>query len=142
MKLVQQERPVATNHPVLGKIEFLVEVPQAESLEEATTMAGGTDALVAFFNSQVATNAKNAARAYARGADIPKETPEAEHAGLKAGIETKGQQLARDYSPSADTERGPSKAKKAAAFDNLKALVDSGTEFTLEQLQSILAAAK
>lgn len=142
MKYVLQEKSVTTNHDKLGKIEFKVEVPQAETIEEVRTMVGGDDNLIAFFNSQVATNAKNTARAYARGYEVAEGTPTDAYAGLVESIATKGQSLARDYSPATDTERGPSKSKKAAAFDSIAALVQSGQEFTKEQLFALLQSAK
>lgn len=144
MKAVLQDKPVTTNHEKLGKIEFPVEVMQVETDEEMVTDAGGADALKDFYNGNRATNAKNAARAYARNYEVPEGTdltPE-KIAELKAEITAKGQKLALDYTPSADTERGPSKAKKAAAFDDIAALVQSGKEFSLEELQSLLAKAK
>lgn len=142
MKYVLQEKPVTTNHEKLGKIEFQVEVPQAETIEEVLTMVGGNENLITFFNGQVATNAKNTARAYARGYEVAEGTAADTFPSLVSNIETKGQSLARDYSPATDTERGPSKAKKAAAFDNIAALVQSGKEFTKEELFSLLQFAK
>jgi hypothetical protein len=142
MKFVQQEKPVTTEHKPLGKIEFAVEVPQAETVEEVLTMVGGNENLIAFFNGQVATNAKNTARAYARGYDVAEGTDPTTFPTIISSIVTKGQSLARDYSPATDTERGPSKAKKAAAFDNIAALVQSGKEFTKEELFALLQQAK
>lgn len=144
MKAVLQEKPVTTNHEKLGKIEFPVEVMQVETEEEMKNDAGGIEALIAFYNGQRATNAKNAARAYARGYEVPEGTdltPD-KITELVGQIKEKGQKLALDYTPSADTERGPSKAKKAAAFDEIATLVSSGKEFTMEELQSLLAKAK
>lgn len=144
MLYVKQEKPVTTNHEKLGKIEFEVEVPQAQNLSELTQMAGGEQNLVEFVNGQIATNAKNAARAYARNFTVPElkdgQAPYTEDQlkSFVGEIETKGQTLARDYSPATDTERGPSKAKKAAAFDQVAALVGSGQEFTREQLMELL----
>jgi len=144
MRYELQEKPVTTQHEKLGKIEFLVEVPQASSQEEAVTMCGGTDALIAFVNSQIATNAKNVARAKARGFEVPKDVVLTEEVIAKfiAQITEEGQALAKTYTPAADTERGPSKAKKAAAYDQLAALVNSGQEFTKEQLLQMLDLAK
>lgn len=144
MRYELQEKPVTTQHEKLGKIEFLVEVGLATSVEEATTLCGGADALVSFVNSQIATNAKNVARAKARGFEVPKDVTldEATIDRFKAQIAEEGQQLAKSYTPATDTERGPSKAKKAAAYDNLAALVTSGQEFTKEQLMELLSLTK
>lgn len=144
MKFVEQEKPVSTKHDALGDISFKVEVPQAESMDEIVTMCGGVDAAKDFFNSQIATNAKNVARAHARTFTVPEKTEltDEKKAELIAGIVKKGQDLSHDYSPAADTERGASKAKKAAAFDDIAALVSSGQDFTREQLFEMLQKAK
>ena len=144
MRYEEQEKPVTTKHDKLGEISFKVEVPQATSLDEATTMCGGADALLAFVNSQIATNSKNVARAAARTFEVAEGVTldEATIEGLKKQIAEKGQTLAKNYSPATDTERGPSKAKKAAAYDQLAALVSSGKEFSKEQLMELLALAK
>lgn len=142
MRYVQAEKPVTTQHEKLGKVEFVVEVPEAQSLDEAKQQCGGEEALLAFYNSNVATNAKNAARAYARTFEVAEGTDPSGFGALIGQITTEGQRLARDYSPAADTERGPSKAKKAAAFDQVAALLNSGQEFTREDLLAMLAKAK
>lgn len=144
MKYVEQEKPVTTDHEKLGKIEFKVEVGEVQSLDEMVKDAGGEDNLIAFFNGQRATNAKNTARAYARNYEVADgiTLDEATITRIRGEIATKGQSLARDYSPATDTERGPSKAKKAQAFDQIQALVTSGAEFTKEQLFALLQQAK
>lgn len=145
MRYETQDKPVTTKHLTLGEISFIVEVPQAENFDEAVAMTGGLDALVSFFNSQVATNAKNVARAHARDYKIKldegQKLTEELRKELVAKIESKGQGLAHDYSPSAEAA-GPSKAKKAAAFDEISALVSSGQEFSREQLFELLQKAK
>jgi hypothetical protein len=142
MKFVQQEKPVTTKHEKLGNIEFTVECGEVETLQEMVADAGGEDSLLAFYNSARSTNAKNQARAYARNYEVAEGTKEDAHPGIVAAIATEGQRLAREYSPATDTERGPSKTKKAAAFDSVKALLESGKEFTREELAGILAAVK
>ena len=144
MRYELQEKPVTTAHEKLGKIEFQVEVPQATSLEEAKTMCGGEEELVTFVNSQIATNSKNTARAYARTYEVAKEVELTDELveQLRAQIAEKGQELARSYSPSTDTERGPSKAKKAQKFDEIAALVSSGQDFTKEELLQLLNLSK
>ncbi len=144
MKYIEQEKAVSTDHPKLGKIEFKVEVGEVQDGDEMTKDVGGLESQLAFYNSQRSTNAKNVARAYARNFEVAEGTvlDEATVTRLKAEIAAKGQSLARDYSPATDTERGPSKSKKAAAFDQIQALVASGGEFTREQLFELLQAAK
>lgn len=141
MKYQAQEKPVTTKHDILGDISFPVEVPQVESLTEAVTMCGSEANLVAFFNGQLATNGKNAARAYARTYDVPKDTPTEQYPTLTAALTSKAQSCAKDYSPSSDAERGPTKTKKAAAFDAVAAYVNSGEELTKEQLIALLQQA-
>lgn len=144
MKYMEQDKPVTTDHSKLGKIEFKVEVGEVQDQEEMVKDAGGVESLLAFYNGQRATNAKNTARAYARNYEVAEgtELDEATITRLRNEIAAKGQQLARDYSPATDTERGPSKAKKAQAFDQIQALVASGSDFTREQLFELLQAAK
>ncbi|HEX9430579.1 MAG TPA: hypothetical protein VF944_09395 [Candidatus Bathyarchaeia archaeon] len=144
MLYVKQEKPVTTKHEKLGDISFEVEVPQPQDLEELKVACGGEANLVEFACGQIATNAKNVARAYARGFEVPKDvtlTPE-KIAEFVAQIAKRGQELAHDYSPAAEGAGGPSKAKKAAAYDQIAALVESGQEFTKEQLFSLLQQAK
>lgn len=144
MKFVEQEKPVTTDHEKLGKIEFKVETQNVQTVDEMIKDAGGEDNLISFYNGQRDTNAKNTARAYARNYEVADGVTldEPTIARLKGEIATKGQQLAKDYSPATDTERGPSKAKKAQAFDQIQALVTSGKEFTKEQLFELLQQAK
>lgn len=133
MKFVKSEKPVTTKHPKLGEISIDVEVPQVESIEEFVTFAGGTDGALEFINSQIETNAKNGGRAALR--NLP------ENANMDEA-RPKVQQIVKEYAPQAGGDRAPSKAKKAAAFDNIAQLVNSGQEFTKEQLLEMLAAAK
>lgn len=142
MLYVLQDKPVTTKHDKLGDISFKVEVPQAQSLAEATTMCGGEQALLDFVNSGIATNAKNAARAYARNYTVAEGVDPATYPQLVTTVQTTGQAQAKDYNPASDTERGPSKTKKAAGFDAISALIESGQELTKEALLKILAGAK
>jgi hypothetical protein len=141
MKLVAQEKPVATTHEVLGDIKFPVEVPEFETLEEFATAAGGPEKALAFVNGQVSTNAKNAARAYARSYDVAEGTPEDSYQSIRDSIALKGQQLAREYTPSSDS-RAPGQAKKAQAFDKLAELVNSGQPISAEQLAALITLGK
>lgn len=142
MKLVAQEKPVGTKHEVLGEFSFAVEVPEFDSLEEAATACGGEAELLKFFNGQVSVNAKNTARAYARSYEVAEGTPTSEHETIRAAIAAKGQELARSYTPSSDSERGPSKAKKAAVFDQIAALAASGQSISPEQLAALINLGK
>lgn len=144
MKFVLQEKPVSTDHPKLGKVEFKVEVGEVQSIDEMVSDCGGAENAVAFYNGQRATNAKNTARAYARNYEVAEgvELTDETKAALIKQVSEKGQSLAKDYSPATDTERGPSKAKKAQAFDQIAALVGSGKEFTKEELFALLNQAK
>lgn len=132
MRFVKSEKPVATKHAKLGDISVEVEVPQYDSLEEFAQACGSADAALEYVNSSVETSAKNGGRAALR--NLP-ETANLDEA------KTKIQSIVRDYAPQAG-DRQPGKAKKAAAFDSVKELVESGKEFTREELLALLAAAK
>jgi hypothetical protein len=142
MDYVEQEKAVSTKHPKLGDVEFKVKVPQATSLAELTTLCGGEDGLRDFANAAISTNAKNAARAYARNYEVADGTDPNTFPALISALVTKAQDKAQNYDPSTDAAAGPSKAKKAAAFDELSALVQSGKEFTKEDLFALLSKAK
>lgn len=132
MKFIKSEKPVTTNHLKLGEIKIEVEVPQLENLEEAKTFCGGEDGLLEFLNSQIETNAKNGGRAALRG--LP------ENANLDEA-RPKIQSIVKGYAPQTGP-RGESQKSRAQKFDSIKALVESGQEFTREQLLEMLAAAK
>jgi hypothetical protein len=111
-----------------------VEVPEVDGgVAELVKFHGGEQGLVDFCNAQYATNAKNGARAPLR---VLTET-----SNLAEAIPTI-QAIAKEYVPQAGSNRGPSKAKKLIAFDNIKSRVESGQEFTREQLLELLAEAK
>lgn len=133
MKFVKSDKPVTTKHAKLGEIKVEVEVPQIESLDEFVQFAGGADNALAFINGAIETNAKNGGRAALRA--LP------ENANLDEST-AKIQNIVKEYAPAAGGDRQPGKAKKAAAFDNVKELVESGKEFTREELLAILASAK
>jgi hypothetical protein len=133
MKFVKSDKPVSTTHAKLGDISVDVEVPQAESSTEAIAFCGGEDGFLAFFNSCIETNAKNGGRAALR--NLP------EDANLdEARVKIQG--IVKDYAPQAGGDRQPSVKKKAAAFDAVKAKIESGAEFTREELLAMLADAK
>ena len=143
MKLVQQEKPVGTKHETLGEFSFPVEVPQFESITEAATACGGEDKLLNFVNGQVSVNAKNVARAYARSFEVPEGTPESQFQSIRDGVAAKAQELSRSYTPSSESEAGPSKTKKAQAFDQLAALAaQQGGTLTREQIESLINIGK
>lgn len=133
MKFVASEKPVTTKHTKLGEISVNVEVPQVESLEEFVTFCGGADSALEFVNSQIETNAKNGGRAALR--NLP------ENANLDEA-KTKIIGIVKEYAPQAGGDRAPSAKKKAATLDQVAALVNSGQEFTREQLLALLAQAK
>lgn len=134
-------KPVTTKHDPLGEVSFEVEVGQVQDQDEMIRDAGGIEALIEFYNGARATNAKNVARALARNYVVAKGTDPSTYPALVAQLTEKAQNAARDYSPASDSDRGPSKAKKAAGLDSIKALVDTGAEITRERLLEILAGA-
>lgn len=134
MKFVKADKPItAPSHKTLGELSIEVEVPQVESMEELVQFCGGEQNAIDFFNGAIETNAKNGGRAALRNAPADANVEE-----LKAKVID----LVRKYSPEASAERGPSKAKKAESFDAVKALVESGQDFTREQLLELLAKAR
>jgi hypothetical protein len=147
MKFVKAAKPLTTKHPALGELSVEIETPQYDSLPEFVQHAGGDDKALEFINGAVDTAAKNAGRAKMRTStyEAPKDgSPEEKqnHAanfikelyGTVVGI-------VKDYTPSSD--RTPSKARRAeAALTSISELVASGREFTREELQALLDAAK
>lgn len=133
MKFVKADKPITTNHKKHGEISLEVEVPRVESVEELVTFCGGNDGLLEFANNAIETAAKNGGRATLRNAPDDANIDE---------LKTRTVGIVKDYTPQTGGDKAPSKAKKAAAFDSVKALVESGQEFTREQLLEMLAAAK
>ena len=143
MKYVTPEKPVATKHDGLGKISFSVEVVEPENLQDCIKLCGSEERLVAFMAGQIATNAKVAARASARNYVVAPGTPAEAIPGIIAGIEKRGQELAREYTPAATTGRTGSGIKaKAATHDALVALLESGEPITEEMLAALVNIAK
>lgn len=132
MRFVKSDKPIGTKHAKLGEIEVDVEFPQVDSLDEFIQFAGGQQEALDYINSAVETAAKNGGRAALRNL--------AENADI-AVARPKIQAIVKEYTPQSSGERAPSK-KKAAAFDNVAALIESGKEFSREDLLAILAAAK
>ncbi len=133
MKFVKADKPVTTNHKKHGEISVEVEVARMESLAEVVTFCGGEDGALEFFNNASETAAKNGGRAALRNAKDDANLDE-----VKQNVIA----VVRDYTPQTGGDKAPSKAKKAVAFDQVKALVESGQEFTREQLLEMLGAAK
>ena len=132
MKFVKAEKPVTTTHAKLGDLSVDVEVPQVESLEEFSQFAGGNDNAVAFINNAIETAAKNGGRAMLRNAAADAD---------KDALFDKVKSTTRDYTPGT-AQRGVSQKAKAASYDAVKELVESGKEFTKEELLALLAASK
>jgi hypothetical protein len=133
MKFVKADKPITTKHKTHGEISLDVEVPNVESLEEFVTLCGGNDGALEFVNNAIETAAKNGGRAALRNA--------ADDANLDE-LKTRTIDIVKNYTPQTGGDKAPSKAKKAQAFDSVKALVESGQEFTREQLLEMLSAAK
>lgn len=133
MKFVKTDKPVATKHPKLGDLSVEVEVPFVESVAELVEFCGGEDGLLSFANSNIETNAKNGGRAALRNAPEDANVEE---------LKEKVRGIVKDYAPRDGGDRQPGKAKKAKAFDDIKALVESGKEFTREELLAMMESAK
>lgn len=132
MKFVKAEKPVTTTHAKLGELSVDVEAPQVESLAEFEQFAGGPDNAVAFINNAIETAAKNGGRAMLRNAAADAD---------KDALFEKVKSTVRDYTPGT-AQRGVSQKAKAASYDAVKELVQSGKEFTKEELLALLEASK
>lgn len=132
MKFVKAEKPVTTTHEKLGELSVDVEAPQIESLEEFAQFAGSVDNAVAFINNAIETAAKNGGRAMLRNAAADAD---------KESLFAKVIAAVRDYTPGT-AQRGVSQRAKAQSYDAVKELVESGKEFTKEELLALLAASK
>lgn len=133
MRFVKSDKAVTTKHAKLGNISIDVETPQVDSLDEFVQFCGGADNALAFVNSQIETNAKNGGRAALR--NLPEDANLAEATPRIQGI-------VKEYSPSAGGSRGPSVKAKAATLDRVTEALQSGKEFSREELLAMLSAAK
>lgn len=134
MKFIIADKPLTTTHKKHGELSLdKVECPQLESVEEFTTFAGGADSALEFLNSAIETAAKNGGRAALRNI--------ADDANLEEAF-AKIRDTIRNYAPTGGGDKAPSTKKKAAAFDSVAELVNSGREFSKEELLALLAAAK
>ncbi len=125
-RFVKADKPLsAQNAAHNAKLNVEVEHIAYDSTAEAIEAAGGEQKFLEFINSQVATEAKNAGRAYLRTAPAT-ETPDA--------IKAKSAELTKGWSL-ASTERGPSKAKLLTAAADLAAKQRAGT-LTPEELEN------
>lgn len=133
MRFVTANKPVTTTHKDLGELSTAVEVPQLDSMEEFVTFCGGNDGALEFINNAVETAAKNGGRATLRNA--------AKDADV-AKVYEDTRRVVKEYTPRTGGDKAPSKAKKIAVLDSVTALVESGQEFTRDQLLELLAKAK
>lgn len=145
MRFVQSSKPVTTNHKTLGELSVDVETPQFDSMDEFVSAAGGETNALDFINGEIDTNAKNGGRAYLRTVVVEGHDAKT-FPGSKEfkDIVAKVQEIARKYVPKAPGADGPSKAKKAEVYDDVKALLASaeGATISKEQLLEILAKAR
>lgn len=127
-KAIKKAMKVATKK--YGKLEISIEVPQVESLEDATNFLGGPDGTLNFINSALEAGAKNTARA--AGANAAEDKTEEEVIALV-------QKAGKGYSPNTSTSM--SKAEMADTIASLKALVSSG-DYTREDIEALLKGSK
>ena len=127
-KAIKKAMKVATKK--FDKLEIVIEVPQVESVEDATTFLGGNDGLLNFVNSALEAGAKNTARA--AGADAGEDKTKDEVISL---VEKAG----KGYSP--NTSSAMSKAEMADTIASLKALVSKG-DYSREDIEALLKASK
>lgn len=138
----KQDRPVSTDHKVLGKISFEIESRKIRDIDEAVADAGSMDAVLAVYQSSRDTMVKNSVRVIARDWEVAEGTDASLYPSIVEELVAAGQKAARDYEVSR-AERSPSKARKdAKVADEIEALVNSNEEFTKEDLLRILALRK
>jgi len=133
MLFVASKKSIKAAHPTLGKIEIAGEFPQAESLDDAVKFCGGEVATLEFINSAIEYNAKNTTRGFVRNSS---ETDGVEK------IATGGADAMRNYAPSSERTRKGNYKERAQKLDAVTALVESGREFTREELLALLMGTK
>ncbi|MGI0015647.1 MAG: hypothetical protein ACREBU_19700 [Nitrososphaera sp.] len=138
MHFVKEEKPVKTEHPLLGEISAEVETPQPESWEEVNTFHGSADNAFAFHCEAIGTSARNRARAYMRGFKVPEGTAPSEFPRITNEVRDKAIELARTYVPETSLSREPSKAKKAEKLDTIRERLLAGEEMSREELLSLV----
>lgn len=112
-----------------GKYEY----PQVDSLDELTTFVGGDTETLTWVNSHIAKDAKAVGRA-ALGA-IP------ENADITVALQKVADAI-RNFTPQGGERATTVNKKKAAAYDAVEALLNSGKQVSMEDLQALLASAK
>jgi hypothetical protein len=138
MKFVKSEKPISMkDHPKHGEIKTDVEFPQIEGEGEAfwnefVTFCGGEEIAREMINGLIEDKAKNGGRAALR--NIPDD------ADLTVAL-AKVAEIVKGYTPQAADGREV-RAAKVKAFDNAKALLESGKEFSREELLALFAAGK
>jgi hypothetical protein len=138
MRFIKEEKPVKTEHPLLGEISAEVETPAPESWEEAYTFHGSSDNAFAFHNEAIGTSARNRARTYMRGFKVPEGTAPSEFPRIVKEVREKAIELARTYTPETSQSRQPSKAKKAEKLDSIRERLLAGEEMSREELLSLV----
>ena len=127
-----QQRKVSTKRSAedgtVEAFECTVEVPQAESVEEAVSWSGGEEDFLKFVNGAIATGAVNGARQFARNASVDKLSA--------VEVAAKCQTIARGYRPSG-SERGPSKKEQIAEFQGLMARINSDNPPSEDELRAL-----
>jgi hypothetical protein len=138
MKFVKEEKPVKTEHPLLGELSVDVETPAVDSVAELTTFCGGENEHVAFGNSALSTAGRNRARAYMRTYKVPEGTAPSEFGRVKTEIAEKAAELSRTYTPETATTREPSQKKKAEKLDLVRERLLAGEELSREELLQLV----
>lgn len=138
MKLIKADKPLKTANETFGKVEISVEVPQYDSVSEFVNACGGEERALAVINGDVSTNAKNVGRAFAREARL--EENESKDAGL-ARVTAETQKRVREFTPETQ-DRGISAKKAKETMVSLKSALESGKDFSRDELLAMLAQAK
>jgi hypothetical protein len=119
------------NENTKQKIELRgVEVPQADSVEELTTMCGGQENLLALGNKLIlATPASNVARAILRTAKAEEDV---------ATRDGRARTAAHDYRPEAAQARGMPAKKAKEVIDGLRARLEAGETLSQDELVAFI----
>ncbi len=139
MRFVKEEKPVKTEHPLLGEISAEVETPAPESWDEVNTFHGGSDNAFAFHIEAIGTSARNRARAYMRGYKVPEGTNPNDFPRIVREVREKAVELAKTYVPDTSLTREPSKAKKAEKLDSIRERLLAGEELSREELLNLVS---
>lgn len=143
MKWTTAEKPITSKNSKLGDLAVAgdeLEVPQAESIEDAVRFFGGEDKTLEFINAQIETESKNAGRVVLREAVQEEgETVSQAIARVTAAVKEK----VKGWTYGGTRGKGGLSQKAAKErVDAVKARVQAGEELSADELLAMLGLAK